>query len=183
MEKLIEIIKNNNIRIIAIDGRCASGKTTYTKQLAKALNAEIIHMDDFFLSNNLKTKERMNEIGGNIDYERFISDVLEKLKTNNSFTYKRFDCSSQSLTEEINIKNNSYVIIEGTYAHHPLFVKYYDYKVFMNVNETKQINRLEKRNPKLLSRFINEWIPLEEKYFQTLNVKEQADYLIDTSNS
>ena len=53
----------------------------------------------------------------------------------------------------------------------------------MTVNETKQIIRLEKRNPKLLNRFINEWIPLEEKYFQTLNVKEQADYLIDTSNS
>ena len=78
MKKLMEIIQNNNIRIIAIDGRCASGKTTFTQKLANYLNAEVIHMDDFFLRNELKTKERLSEVGGNIDYERFTSEVLEK---------------------------------------------------------------------------------------------------------
>ena len=74
----MEIIQNNNIRIIAIDGRCASGKTTFTQKLADYLNAEVIHMDDFFLRNELKTKERLSEVGGNIDYERFTSDVLDE---------------------------------------------------------------------------------------------------------
>jgi processive 1,2-diacylglycerol beta-glucosyltransferase len=50
------------------------------------------------------------------------------------------------------------------------------------VNHNIQIERLEVRNPRLIDRFINEWIPLEEKYFDTLMIKNQADYLIDTSN-
>lgn len=183
MKKLIEIIQNNNIRVIAIDGRCASGKTTFTQKLANYLNAEVIHMDDFFLRNELKTKERLSEVGGNIDYERFTFDVLEKLITNKEFSFQRFDCSSQSLKEEIYIKNNSYIIIEGTYAHHPMFLKYYDFKIFMTVNPLVQINRLTNRNPKLLDRFINEWIPLEEQYFNTLDIKNNANYVIDTSNS
>ena len=53
----------------------------------------------------------------------------------------------------------------------------------MTVNPLVQINRLTNRNPKLLDRFINEWIPLEEQYFNTLDIKNNADYVIDTSNS
>ena len=182
MEQLVKTIKNNNIRIIAIDGRCASGKTTYAQKLSEILNAEIIHMDDFFLSNELKTKERLNEVGGNIDYVRFITDVLEKLKIENCFAYQRFDCTNQRLSNIITINNNSYIIIEGTYALHPKFINYYDYKIFMTVNHNIQIERLEVRNPRLIDRFINEWIPLEEKYFDALMIKNQADYIIDTSN-
>ena len=35
--------------IVAIDGRCASGKTTVSKALSEALKATVVHMDDFFL--------------------------------------------------------------------------------------------------------------------------------------
>ena len=181
MEKLIENFKKNNIRIIAIDGRCASGKTTISKQLAMLLNAEIIHLDDFFLSQEQKTKERLAEVGGNIDYDRFLNDVLLNLKSNKPFKYQVFDCNKQSLTNYVNINNNGYIIIEGSYAHHPKFSNYYDYKIFLNVNEEVQIERLKIRNPRLLNRFIDEWIPLEEKYFQTFEIRKHADYLIDTS--
>ena len=37
------------MRIIAIDGRCAAGKTTLAARLAKELGGDVIHMDDFFL--------------------------------------------------------------------------------------------------------------------------------------
>ena len=36
------------MRIIAIDGRCAAGKTTLAARLAKELGGDVIHMDDFF---------------------------------------------------------------------------------------------------------------------------------------
>lgn len=34
--------------LIAIDGRCAAGKTTLAALLKKEINCNIIHMDDFF---------------------------------------------------------------------------------------------------------------------------------------
>ena len=46
------------MRIIAIDGRCAAGKTTLAARLAKELGGDVIHMDDFFLPLELRTEER-----------------------------------------------------------------------------------------------------------------------------
>ena len=87
MKNIIEKIKENNIRIIAIDGRCASGKTTIGNELAKFLNAEVIHMDDFFLTPEMRTKERLNEVGGNVDRERFEKEVLIPLSKNEIINY------------------------------------------------------------------------------------------------
>ena len=39
----------NTVSIIAIEGRCASGKTTLSKRLSEKLGCGVIHMDDFFL--------------------------------------------------------------------------------------------------------------------------------------
>ena len=45
-EELRELSKE--VRIIAIDGRCAAGKTTLAARLVKELGGDVIHMDDFF---------------------------------------------------------------------------------------------------------------------------------------
>ena len=85
------------------------------------------------------------------------------------------------MAKEVYINNNRTIIIEGTYSHHPKFLKYIDLKVFLTVNAQEQIERLKVRSPKLVDRFINEWIPMEEKYFETLKIQEHSDYVIDTS--
>ena len=54
------------VYIIALDGRAASGKTTMARQLAELLDAEIIHMDDFFLPMELRTEQRLATPGGNV---------------------------------------------------------------------------------------------------------------------
>ena len=68
------------MRIIAIDGRCAAGKTTLAARLAKELGGDVIHMDDFFLPLELRTEERFREPGGNVHYERFKTEVLKPLE-------------------------------------------------------------------------------------------------------
>ena len=55
---------------VAIDGRCASGKTTLATALAVSLGATVFHADDFFLRPEQRTAERLSEPGGNMDRER-----------------------------------------------------------------------------------------------------------------
>ena len=57
--------------LIAVEGRCASGKTTLASALQKELGCCVFHMDDFFLRPEQRTRERLLTAGGNIDYERF----------------------------------------------------------------------------------------------------------------
>ena len=58
--------------IVAIDGRCGSGKTTVAGVLGKRLDAVVFHMDDFYLQKHQRIEERYNEPGGNVDRERWI---------------------------------------------------------------------------------------------------------------
>ena len=47
--RIIELSDKKERVIVAIDGRCASGKTTLAREIAKRLDCNIFHMDDFFL--------------------------------------------------------------------------------------------------------------------------------------
>lgn len=53
--------------IVAIDGRCAVGKTTFADLLKKETGCSVIHMDHFFLRKKQRTKQRMQEVGGNVE--------------------------------------------------------------------------------------------------------------------
>ena len=58
---------------VAIEGPCGSGKSTLANHLLEIFGdqANLIHMDDFFLPLELRTTDRLAEPGGNIDYVRF----------------------------------------------------------------------------------------------------------------
>ncbi|MDE7100629.1 MAG: (d)CMP kinase, partial [Anaeroplasmataceae bacterium] len=68
--------------VIVIDGMSASGKSTLALKLANALDANLIHMDDFFLPKELRTLNRYQEAGGNIHYERFKEEVVNHINEN-----------------------------------------------------------------------------------------------------
>ncbi len=159
--------------IIALEGKCASGKSTLTSKLIND-DITIISCDDFFLPEISKTKERMQEIGGNIDYEA-IKALLQKIKPNSTLKYQIFDCRIQSyITKTVNIKK--IVILEGVYSYHQSFRNLIDYLIFLTINNEEQNKRLKKRE--LYERFINEWIPLENKYYDSFDFIANADLLI-----
>ena len=63
IDKVLQALEEipGEVKVIAIDGRCASGKSTLAQQLAGLTGAGIIHMDDFFLPRELRTEERLTE--------------------------------------------------------------------------------------------------------------------------
>ncbi|MDE5670984.1 MAG: uridine kinase [Eubacterium sp.] len=182
MDEIIEKIENEiqvlnrEPCIIAIDGRCASGKTTLAKELSKHLDCSVVHMDDFFLQPYQRTSKRLSEAGGNIDYERFLIDVIHPIKKGTAFSYHPFDCHSFTFSDEIKVDLTGVIIIEGTYSCHPKFKDIYDLKIFLDIDCAQQLERIEKRNGKQqLSAFKDKWIPLEEKYFEAFCIKEKCD--------
>jgi uridine kinase len=167
--------------IIAIDGNCGSGKSTLARELAIALEANLFHMDDFYLPEIMKTEERMAEPGGNVDYERFKNDVMVPLLTGSDFMYRKFSCQVQGLGESVFMTPKKINIVEGAYALHPALIYAYDLKVFMTHDYRTQCERILKRNgPEKLKTFVEKWIPLENRYFETLGIKEKCDLIIDT---
>lgn len=168
---------------IAIDGGSASGKTTLSALLSEIYECNVFHMDDFFLRPEQRTAERLNEAGGNVDRERFLKEVLIPLTKAKSLEYKRFDCSTQAILSPEIIKPKKLNIIEGAYSLHPTLQKYYDFKVFLNVDKDLQTARIHKRNSEYLQdRFFNEWIPMENRYFNEFNIKDICDLCLEIEN-
>ena len=160
---------------VAIEGGSASGKTTLGELLKQVYDCNVFHMDDFFLRPEQRTKERLSEAGGNVDRERFLSEVLIPLSKNESIQYRRYDCSTAALLPPTTIEPKNLNIIEGAYSMHPLLEKYYDISLFLDITSDLQKRRIIKRNsPDMAKRFFTEWIPLEQQYFDAMDVNSAA---------
>lgn len=166
--------------IIAIDGNSAAGKSELAKELSEHLSASLIHMDDFFLRDEQKSESRQQEIGGNIDYERFMEEVVKPLNNGQLSSYRRYDCASQSIAEEIALPPKDIIIVEGVYSLHPYFGKYYDLSVFLATTPLCQACRIKKRDGKeKYLRYKEEWIPKENAYFDKFEVRQWAHFLFN----
>jgi len=167
--------------IVAIEGNSGAGKSTLAGELAKVFDLNLFHMDDFFLTPDLRTPERLSEVGGNVDYVRFGKEVIENLKRGHAFSYRRYDCSKKEVGDCILVSPRKLNVIEGSYSMHPYFTDIYDFRIFMHADEVKQRERILKRNgPILFERFINEWIPMENRYFKEFRIMEKSDLVIET---
>ena len=173
MEKILEtakhqinmLLEEKNFVIVAIDGKCTSGKTTLASQLAEIYDCNVFHMDDFFLRPEQRIPERFAEVGGNVDCERFHEEVLLPLKSGKAFSYRPFDCSTFTLAAPVTVAPKKLNVIEGTYSHHPYFGNPYDLKILLTVDEETQRQRILERPAFLHKRFFEEWIPMENRYF------------------
>ena len=164
---------------IAVDGRCASGKSTLAGLIQRVYGANLFHMDDYFLPFERKTPERLAEPGGNVDYERFFEEIAGREK-NAEVVWRRFDCGAQALGEWNHAQPNRLTIVEGSYSLHPQLRAAYDLKVFLDIDAERQSARILQRNGEYMhSRFVNEWIPLENEYFDGLNIRAVADLTFD----
>ena len=165
---------------IAIDGNSGAGKSVLASLLQKIYEGNLFHMDDFFLQARQRTAARYAETGGNIDYERFRDEVLAGLDSGRGFSYRRFDCREMALKDTISVEPRAVNIVEGVYSLHPMIDSGYDLKLFLTLTESGQQERILRRNgPVMLERFIQEWIPLENKYFAELSIREKCDMVIN----
>ena len=166
--------------LIAVDGRCAAGKSTLAAWLKERFECtvNVIHMDDFFLQPYQRTRQRMEEPGGNIDYERFEKEVMYSLSRFENFSYQIYDCKIKKLSSRIYVEPAEISIVEGSYSCHPALWDFYTLRIFLDVEPEEQLRRICGRNgAEAVSVFRDKWIPLEEKYFTAYQIQERSDFV------
>jgi len=165
---------------VALDGPCASGKSTIGRLLADIYHAPLIHMDDFFLRPEQRTPERLAQPGGNVDYERFWTDVLSPLVSGSCASYRPWQCHTGRFGPEIRIEPAAVTVTEGCYSLRPEFQGLYQLKVWVEAPWPVRQERILKRDgPDALQRFQSLWIPLEDAYFRAFDVAACCDIRLD----
>lgn len=164
---------------LAVEGGSAAGKTTLSQLLTTLYDPAVIPMDDFFLRPEQRTAERLAEIGGNIDRERFGEEIVQPLKAGVPIRYRPFDCGVMALGEWVSVPQKRLTVVEGVYSTHPSFGEYYDLSLFLDVSPATQRARIGKRNtPALAKRFFEEWIPMEQAYFDATDARARCTLVI-----
>ena len=168
--------------IAALDGRCASGKSTLAAALEKKLGCAVFHMDDFYLRREQRTEARFAEPGGNVDRERFYEEILFPLrKGDEEIVYRPFSCFSFELMEPRTVKVGCIGIVEGSYSCHPELWGLYDLHIFLTLPPDEQMHRILLREGEERAKmFEHRWIPLEEKYFEASQLEERCELRFDT---
>ena len=176
-KRIDNLLKHRDFVVVAIDGKCCSGKSSLGDLLKEKYDAVLIRTDDFYLPQEARTEARMKEIAGHMDYERFNDDVVGNL--GHDFTYYKYDCSIDKFNKIEVVKNGRLIIVEGTYSLLPYFDKYYDLSIFLDIDNDIQIQRIIDRNgPNKLKDYVNKWIVYENKYFNFYNIKHKVDIYI-----
>ncbi|MBQ2955603.1 MAG: hypothetical protein IJE08_03990, partial [Clostridia bacterium] len=173
------LLAENRSITVALEGGSASGKSTLGDLLKKVYDCNLFHMDDFFLQMHQRTPERFSQPGGNVDYERFREEVIVPLAQGKAFSYRVFDCSVMALGDSVAVQPKKLNIVEGAYSMHPYLADAYDLSCFIRIDPDAQAERILRRNgPEMQKRFLNEWIPLETKYFEATGLPERCTLIL-----
>lgn len=179
---LSPLVHSGQTALVAIDGRCGSGKTGLAALISGIFPCTVLHMDDFFLPFEKRTPERLATPGGNVDHERLLREVLDPLSRGEPALLRSFDCHEGVLRPPVEVPRRDLTILEGSYAHHPALRGRYDLTVFLTCSKEEQRRRLlDREGPGGLAPFLERWIPLEERYFSAFAVEDESDLVVDTT--
>ena len=168
--------------VLALDGRCGSGKTTMAAALAEQFpDSIVLHTDDFYLPPADRVPGWEQTPCANMDLARLRDEALRPAYEGQPVQYRAYSCREGAYLPARELAAQPLVILEGSYSHHPLLTGYETLRVFLTCTKEEQTRRLQAREGERYANFAARWVPLEEAYFAQYNVEVKADFAIDTT--
>jgi uridine kinase/SAM-dependent methyltransferase len=166
--------------VVAIDGPGGSGKSTLADALAAAdSNVVLVRTDDFFLPSAVP-RPGVQAIARDFDLRRLRREVLEPLAAGRPGCYRRHDWPSDALAEEHVVEPGSLVVVEGVYSAARLFDRLLDVRLWVDAPREVRLERaLARDGEHMQSRWLEEWMPAEERYRRAERPDDRADARID----
>ena len=168
--------------VLALDGRCGSGKTTLANALAKQFpTSTTLHTDDFYLPPDRRVPGWEKTPCANMDLARLRDEALRPAYAGQPVQYRAYSCREGAYQPVQELAAQPLVILEGSYSHHPLLTGYETLRVFLTCSREEQTRRLQAREGERYANFAARWVPLEEGYFAQYKIEKAADFVLDTT--
>ena len=176
-----QLLNRDKPALLAIDGRCGSGKTYLAALLAELFPCRVLHTDDFYLPPEQRPTDWQQRPAGHMDLGRLQQEILQPAQSGQTIVYRPYDCQQGRLLEPRRLPPAQLTVVEGSYSQHPQLAASYDLKIFLTINAAEQAARLQAREGDYYPAFVERWIPLEELYLQACGIEAAADIRLDCS--
>ena len=185
--RILELGRRRSV-LVGIDGRGGSGKSTFARELAALLrNATVVHFDDFYRpaeERKVRAASGDDEVGGSFDWRRARDQVLQPLVDGEIARYQRYDWDSDELAEWHLISPGGMVIVEGNYSTRDELRDYYDLTIWVDSPQEIRLRRgVERDGEDARARWLEEWIPEEDRYVGAYQPADRADIVISGTAS
>lgn len=122
--------------VLALDGRCGSGKTTLANTLARQFPASItLHTDDFYLPPAQRIRGWEKTPCANMDLDRLRDEALRPAYEGQPVQYRAYSCREGAYLPARELAAQPLVILEGSYSHHPLLTGCETLRVFLTAQK------------------------------------------------
>lgn len=178
-----KVLQKKGRAVVAIDGRCGSGKSSLARLMEQVFSCRVFHMDDFYLPVKERAENWLEIPGGNMDLVRFREEVLGPVFAGQAVDYRAFDCSTGRHMPTVRVEPAPLTVIEGSYSHHPSLEAEYDLKLFVTCGKQEQLRRLKVREGDYFPTFERLWMPLEEQYIRLCGIEHNDVLTVDTGET
>jgi hypothetical protein len=158
------------VRVVAVDGPSAAGKSAYAAGLADALGkAPVVGADDF------PVPWDGDPLGW---WPALEAQVLEPLRAGRTGRFRRYDWRRARYAEEVTVPPGPYLVIEGVGAARlgaPVA-----FAVWVEATDAVRRLRAARRGDDLAA--WDRWAAIESRHFTTDRTRERSDLVVDTSS-
>jgi uridine kinase len=162
---------SDKVVLIGIDGAGGSGKSTLAKKLASVLdNSTVVHLDDFADWSD----------DSNFELSTFAERALAPLVAGITSKHQRYDWPTDTLGDWFEIPASGIAIIEGVTALRPDLRDYWQVSVWVDCPRDLRLERGVARDGEAVrSKWVEQWIPGEDKYFERDKPWDSASFVFD----
>lgn len=187
-DRVQSLHRRSSTLLIGIDGLGGSGKSTLARELAGLLpDATVVEFDDFYRPSRerqLRAAAGDREIGGDFDWRRILSQVLRPLAADEVARYQRYDWDRDELAEWRRVPPVGVVIVEGNFSTRDELRDYYDLTIWVSAPYDARLRRgIERDGEQARGRWVNEWMPEEERYVEAFRPADQVDVVVNGAAS
>jgi uridine kinase len=174
--------------VVGIDGRGGAGKSTLAERMGNALgDTTVVQFDDFYrpAAERMKRHESGDdEVGGDFDWRRIRDQVLKPLAVDALARYQRYDWDLDRLAEWHVVEPGGVVIVEGSYSTRPELRDFYELTIWVDApHELRLLRGIQRDGEQARSRWLDEWMPEEDRYVAFANPEAHADFVLDGSTT
>jgi uridine kinase len=153
-------------RIVAVDGPGGAGKSSLADWLARQLDAQVVHTDDFASWENP------------VDWwSDLIEHALEPLAAGKPARYEPTSWGGEE-REQLVIEPGGVVILEGVSASREAFRPYLAYSIWIETPRELRLQRGLERDGVHAQPQWEEWMDAEDRYIETERPAERADIVL-----